>query len=324
MEPDKLHSIAQMVWEAMSQMSWREKKLDELEREVQQVVNQVGHQVMQDFLVPARVQQIQQQVEAGQIRCQGCEGPLQRHKQDQAIHPKTIFGQRMTLCRHQYYCPRCQTYPMRADPELGLVGPQMTPRLAVVTALCGASWPHEVASAFLDFTLGVKVPAKTVQRVTRDERVKLEPLKPEPLDQPPGVVTMDGVLIRGREKEERLEMKVGSFFSQVVPVSKDRQEVMDASFVAGAMAAWQEFVEPVRPRCPTARLVADGSGGVCLGWGVRHLGSATVGLSSGPTPTGSVPHQVQDWGTSGASLWRPDSQPGAPADRSGLCAAGLD
>jgi hypothetical protein len=151
----------------------------------------------------------------------------------------------------------------------------MTPRLAVVTALCGASWPHEVASAFLDFTLGVKVPAKTVQRVTRDERVKLEPLKPEPLDQPPGVVTMDGVLIRGREKEERLEMKVGSFFSQVVPVSKDRQEVMDASFVAGAMAAWQEFVEPVRQEARRRGLslmdpvefVSDGASGI---WEVQQ------------------------------------------------------
>jgi hypothetical protein len=109
-----------------------------------------------------------------------------------------------------------------ADQELGLLGPQMTPRLAVVVALCGASWPYEVASTFLAFLLGVTVPAKTIQRVTRDERVKPAPLPTDLLDRPPGVVTMDGVLIRGRDQDERLEMKVGSYFSQVVSVSKDR------------------------------------------------------------------------------------------------------
>jgi hypothetical protein len=259
-----------MVWEAMSQMSWREKKLDELEREVQQVVSQVGHQVMQDFLVPARVQQIQQQVEAGQIRCAGCGSPWQRHKREEVIHPKTIFGQKMEVSRDQYYCPRCDEYVMVADQELGLIGPRMTPRLAVVVALCGASWGYEVASAFLEFVLGVAVPAKTVQRVTTHQRLKPEPLECDRLDRPPGVVTMDGVLIRGREKDERLEMKVGSFFSHLVPVSKDRQEVMDASFVAGAMAAWQDFVEPVRQEARRRGLslhdpvefVSDGASGI--------------------------------------------------------------
>jgi hypothetical protein len=259
-----------MVWEAMSEAKWSEKGLDEMERQVQEVVNQVGHRVMQDFLVPARVRQIEQQVEAGAIRCQGCDGRLQRHKKDQAIHPKTIFGEKMTISRDQFYCQRCDQYPMVADHELGLLGPQMTPRLAVVVLLCGASWGYEVGSAFLAFLFGVNVPAKTIQRVTQDERVKLGELGPEPLSRPPGVVTMDGVLIRGRERGQWLETKVGSFFSQVVPVSRQRNEVLDASFVASAKQEWTEFHEPVLKEAQRRGLsglepvefVSDGAAGI--------------------------------------------------------------
>ena len=52
---------------------------------------------------------------------------------------------------------------------------------------------------------------------------------------------MDGILIRGKEKDQWLEMKVGSFFSNVVEVSEKRQEVLDASFVGGSMEKWEDF-----------------------------------------------------------------------------------
>ena len=121
----------------------------------------------------------------------------------------------------------------------------MTPRLAIVTALCGASWSYQVASAFLDFLLGVRVCAKTVENVRCDERLQPSPLDADPLDCPPGVVGMDGVLVRGRHRDQWLEMKVGSFFSNVAEVSQNRRQILDASFVAGAMQKWEEFEEPV-------------------------------------------------------------------------------
>jgi hypothetical protein len=146
----------------------------------------------------------------------------------------------------------------------------MTPRLALVTALCGASWPYAVSQAFLDFLFGVQVSARTVEAVTTDARLEMAELAPDPLDQPPGVVTADGVLIRGRKKEQWLEMKVASFFSNLTPVSKERQEVMDASFAASACPTWSEFVEPVTREAQRRGLqgreevefVCDGASGI--------------------------------------------------------------
>ena len=84
-----------------------------------------------------------------------------------------------------------------------------------------------------------------MENVSCDERLQPAPLASDPLDEPPGVVGMDGVLVRGREKGQWLEMKVGSFFSHVAEVSQDRRQILDASFVAGAMQKWEEFEEPV-------------------------------------------------------------------------------
>jgi hypothetical protein len=159
---------------------------------------------------------------------------------------------------------------MVADRVLGLVHHQMTPRLALMAALCGASWSYEVAAAFLAFFLGVKLCAKTIENVTCNEQLQPQPLPADPLDKPPGVVGLDGVLIRSRKPDQWLEMKVGCFFSQVSPVSKDRNQVLDASFVAGAMQQWQDFEQPVTAEAQRRGLdcsepiefVADGAEGI--------------------------------------------------------------
>lgn len=144
---------------------------------------------------------------------------------------------------------------MVADSVLGFVGHRMTPRLAIITALCGASWSYEVASAFLDFLLGVSVSAKTVENVSCDERLQPAPLDTDPLDCPPGAVGMDGVLVRAREKGRWLEMKVGSFFSQVAEISKNRREIRDASFVSSSVQKWEDFEEPVTREAERRALV---------------------------------------------------------------------
>lgn len=231
---------------------------------------------MQDFVVPARLKQIHAEVAAGSLPCPDCKQLLQLHKPDQPIHLKTIFGQAITLSRHQYVCPHCQTYRNVADSQLGLIGRQMTPRLALVVALCGASWSYAVASAFLDFLLGVEVSAKTVELVTEDERVQQEPLPEEPLNQPPGVVGCDGVLIRGRRKDQWLEMKVGCFFSQISAISESRSEVLDASFVASEVEQWKAFVPVVTEEAfrrgldctEEIEFVGDGAEGI---WSLQEM-----------------------------------------------------
>jgi Zn finger protein HypA/HybF involved in hydrogenase expression len=245
MERDQLHCIAKLMFEAIPVSCWEEKSAEERETAVQRIVSELANVLMEEFIFPGRIKRIEQKVQIGQIRCEQCQSPYQQHKAGQPIQLKTIFGDKIHFSRHQYYCPGCDQYQMVADRALGLIGHQMTPRLALVTALCGASWPYEVAGAFLSFLLGVSLSTKTVQNVTCDPQLSPQLLAADPLDNPPGVVAMDGVLIRSREKDQWLEMKVGSFFSQVVEVSKHRKEVLDASFVAGAMQRWEDFAEPV-------------------------------------------------------------------------------
>jgi hypothetical protein len=71
-------------------------------------------------------------------------------------------------------------------------------------------------------------------------------------------------------------MKVCSIFSNVAEVSKDREEVMDASFVASACRQWEEFVEPVTAEAQRRGLigteavefVSDGAEGI---WSLQQM-----------------------------------------------------
>lgn len=276
MEQDDLKSIAAELFQIMPEQDYKSKNASEIELAAQVMVNQLASVLMQDFLLPARIEQIHNEVEAGSLPCPECQRQLQLHKQDQQLHLKSIFGSEIVLFRNQYFCPSCRTYTTACDSQLGLIGRKMTPRLALVIALCGASWSYEVASAFLDFLLGVEVSAKTVELVTGDERVKQEGLPEEALAKPPGVVGMDGVLIRGRRKDQWLEMKVGCFFSQISQTSASRSEVLDASFVAGAMEQWKEFAPPVTEEAfrrgldctEEVEFIGDGAEGI---WSLQEM-----------------------------------------------------
>jgi hypothetical protein len=271
-----MHSIADSLFQAMDFSCWKDQSLDQIELNSQTIVSQLANLLMQDFILPSRIKDIQQSVDSGQILCQSCCCKLWLHKPDQAIHPKTIFGDKITIKRNQYYCPRCASYQTVADRELGLTSHHMTPRLALIAVLCAASWSYTVASAFLCFLLGVRVSPKTCENLLKDQRLEPAPLDEDPLAKPPGVVTMDGDLVRGRQKDSWMEMKVGSFFSQVTEISKDRREVMDASFVAGAMEQWKDFVEPVTVEAERRGLklteavefVADGGEGI---WNLQEM-----------------------------------------------------
>jgi hypothetical protein len=276
MERDTLHSIAGLLFQAMDFSSFNDKVLDHIELDCQSLVSQIANTLMQDFILPSRIRDIHRSVESGQTLCQVCHSQLQLHKPDQAIHPKTIFGSKITILRNQYYCPHCDNYQMAVDQQLQLVSRQMTPRLALIVALCSASWSYQVASAFLSFLFGVRVCAKTCENLIKDEQLQPTRLEADPLDNPPGVVTMDGILVRGREVDSWLEMKVASFFSDISEVSKDRREVMDANFVAGAMKDWKDFVAPVTEETfrrgldmtEAVEFVADGAEGI---WSLQQM-----------------------------------------------------
>ena len=275
MELEKLETIAHQLSEMLPESVWQGKNADEIEAEVQKVMNQLGNLVMGKQLLPARIEEIEQEVEAGGIGCKTCGGSYQVHKRGVELHPKSLFGEQR-LERTQYVCSGCGKYEAVVDRVLGIESHRMTPRLAVLVALCGASWSYQVASAFITFFLGIEVSAKTVSNVTRSETTQPAALPPDSLKRPPGVVEMDGVLIRGRERDQWLEMKVASFFSHTAEVSAGRKEVLDASFVASSCQAWKDFEMPVT--CEAQRrgltceeaieFVADGAAGI---WSVQEM-----------------------------------------------------
>jgi hypothetical protein len=276
MEHNILHSIAKAVFDAMEVSSWKDKSLDEIELHTQKLISQVANTLLQDFVLPTRVNDIERSIDNGQTRCRDCNSLLKVHKADQAIHPKTIFGDQISLCRSQYYCSGCDNYQVVADQVLDMTSHRMTPRLALVVALCAASWPYAIASAFICFLFGVNVSAKTCENVIKDKQLSSAPLGTDPLDNPPGVVTMDGILVRSRKQDQWLEMKVASFFSNVAEISKNRREVLDASFVAGAMKEWKDFVPAVTEEAERRGLnfteaiefVADGAEGI---WSLQQM-----------------------------------------------------
>jgi len=276
MEQDQLDSIASPLFEAMTLSNWNNLSLDSIEAHLQRLLAQLANSLLENFILPNRIAEIQRQVEAASLLCCECGSKWQTHKLNQLIHPKTLFGNRIAIFRTQYYCPTCQTYLSVADQVLELPSHQMTPRLASVVAFCGASWSYALTSAFLEFLLGVEVSDKTVERFAKDEQQMPAPLPQEPLKEPPCIVTADGVLIRGRKKDSLLEMKVASFFSQVVEGSHNRRQVQDASFVASAAQEWREFVSCVSEEANRQGLsgweevefVSDGAEGI---WQMQEM-----------------------------------------------------
>jgi len=231
---ENLGPTAKKLFEEIPKSTWSGKNLLEIEGEIQKIINQLGNKLMDEYILPSRVKEIEEQPK----RCE-CGRDYEVKKK---AH-KTILGQygSMVLERTQYFCEACNKYSTVSDEELGLINHRVTPRIALLSGLCGASWSYKVSEAFMGFFLGVEISYETLRRITTNERLQPKPLPSDPLDNPPGVVGMDGILIRGREKDKWLEMKVGCFFSHVVEVSDKRREVLDGSFVGGAMQKWEDF-----------------------------------------------------------------------------------
>lgn len=276
MEQNHLHSIASSLFDAMDDSTWKDQSLDAIEGAVQRLLAQLGTTLLEDFLLPKRIADLEQQVDDGHLFCPDCGGCWRLHKRQQHRHLKSLFAGRVRLTRSQYVCRSCQHYRCVADEGLQLPAHQMTPRLATLTALCGASWSYPLGAAFLNFLLGVEIADKSVELVTKDARLAPAELAPQALAKPPGVVTADGVLIHGRKKDSWLEMKVASFFSHVVEVSDSRRAVQDASFVASAVQEWRDFVGAVTQEAKrrglsgweSVEFVSDGAEGI---WQLQEM-----------------------------------------------------
>jgi len=97
MEPKELKSLVGRLFRILPETTWKGKSVSEIEVEVQQVLNQLGTHLLQQHLLPARVQEIEDSVHYGETRCDRCQQAYQLHKAGQAIHPKAIFGEKNHL-----------------------------------------------------------------------------------------------------------------------------------------------------------------------------------------------------------------------------------
>jgi hypothetical protein len=97
MESNSIHSIADSLFQAMDFSCWKVQSLDQIELNSQMLVSQLANLLIEDFILRSRIKDIQQSVDSGQILCQSCGCKLRLHKPDRAIHPKTIFGEKITI-----------------------------------------------------------------------------------------------------------------------------------------------------------------------------------------------------------------------------------
>jgi hypothetical protein len=80
-----LKSIIDQLIATLPETAWKGRSLAEIEAETQQLVQQLGTLLLEQHLLPARLQEIEDSVQSGQTRCDHCQGPYQVHKQRQAL-----------------------------------------------------------------------------------------------------------------------------------------------------------------------------------------------------------------------------------------------
>jgi hypothetical protein len=74
MEQDDLKSIAANLFQIMPEQDYKSKSASEIELAAQVLVNQLASVLLQDFLLPARIEQIHSEVEDGSVPWHDCQG----------------------------------------------------------------------------------------------------------------------------------------------------------------------------------------------------------------------------------------------------------
>src|ERR1700759_5219489 len=90
MELNDLKTIAENLFHILPQEDFLSKDASDIEVAIQSVANRLASVLMQDFVLPARISQIQAQVADGALLCRDCEHQLRLHKQDQPIHTPAL------------------------------------------------------------------------------------------------------------------------------------------------------------------------------------------------------------------------------------------
>ena len=85
MEHNILHSIAKAVFDAMDVSSWKQNSLDEIELHTQKLISEIANTLLQDFVLPSRINDIEQALITGRLFVETVIHPLKSIKQTRLL-----------------------------------------------------------------------------------------------------------------------------------------------------------------------------------------------------------------------------------------------
>jgi hypothetical protein len=263
-----------------------------------ELLEQLAHRRAHD-ICRAVVEQVARQwivrAEARPLTCSCGGAPVaQQHRRRDVLTLAGVIRVRL----RRYRCPACGQWSAPGAAALDLRPQQrMTRTVEGLAGEYGSAWSFAVAARRLAQVLpGVAVSAKTIERcVARcgeriaagEEAVAVQALRDEravPVSEPRFLnparvfVTLDGILVRGRNTKEWVEIQVGSLFSATreLPGRRHRRcDVLDRTVVARAQGwsalgeqVWRLFVQrggAQRPE-PEVVVLGDGAAGIRSVW----------------------------------------------------------
>jgi hypothetical protein len=236
-------------------------------------IEQLAHQRAQEVArtaVECLAQQRAEHAEAVPLPCPCGGTPLaQQHRRRRVL---TLSGLIRVFVR-RYHCPACGTWHAPGAAALQLRSQQrMTRTVGALLGEYGSAWSFAVAARRIAQVLpGVDVSAKTVERcvkrcatavaaaedaaaeaVLQEER-SVDVIGPAFAHPHRVFIALDGILVRGRQVKQRIEIQVGSLWSHCreIPGRKHpRREITDRTMVARAQGwsalgrqVWRVFVQ---------------------------------------------------------------------------------
>lgn len=271
--------------------------------QIEQLAHQRAHEVAR-LAVEQLAQQRVERAEAAPPPCPCGDTPLaQQHRCRRVL---TVSGLIRVFLR-RYRCPGCRKWHCPGAAALELRPKQrMTRTVEALLGEYGSAWSFVVGARRIAQVLpGVDVSAKTVERCVQrgatavaaeedaaaqaaleDER-SVEGTGPAFAHPRRVFVALDGILVRGRQVKQRIEIQVGSLWSQCreIPDRKHpRREITDRTIVARAQGwtalgrqVWRVFVQrggTVR-RDTEVVVLGDGASGIRSLWEL-HFADALV------------------------------------------------
>lgn len=275
MDPRLLSQAADLLHLLVTQIHPEPCSLDEIESAILRAAHAAGRLAAEQW-----AQAVVGVAETTRPRC-ACGAEMTAERRSSRTLLLLVGLLRVTVRRFQ--CPLCQAWACPGAQQLGLAPrARLSRAVQEVIGALGLSWSYRAAAQLLARLLpNIAVSPKTVERVVKhlgtavaaQETVAAQavavagqaaaraaflgeegpaasarPPAGRPFEQPSRIyLGLDGILVRGRRKKEKLEIQVASFWSAWrwrSGCNPARREITDATFVARA-TGWEALGQQV-------------------------------------------------------------------------------